>query len=166
MRSAGEREKMANNSTNELKVGRKAPDFTLQSADRKKVSLKDFRGKKVVLYFYPKDMTTGCTAEACSFRDNIKAILRKGAEVVGVSVDDVDSHKQFAEKYTLPFLLLSDENKEVVKTYGVWKEKSLYGKKFMGIERTTFIIDEKGKIAHIFPKVKVEGHTEEVLAKL
>lgn len=157
---------MPKTSTISLAVGQKAPEFTLLSAEGKKVSLKDLRGKKVVLYFYPKDMTPGCMAEACFFRDNIGAVRRKGAEVIGVSVDDVDSHKKFTEKYDLPFLLLSDENKEVVKAYGVWKEKSLYGKKFMGIERTTFIIDEDGKIAHIFPKVKVEGHTEEVLEKL
>lgn len=157
---------MPTKSTNSLEVGQKAPEFTLLSTDGKKVSLKEFRGKKVVLYFYPKDMTPGCSAEACSFRDNIGAVRRKGAEVIGISADDIDSHKKFTEKYDLPFLLLSDENKEVVKAYGVWKEKSLYGKKFMGIERTTFIIDEQGKIAHIFPKVKVNGHTTEVLEKL
>lgn len=152
--------------TSSLEIGQKAPDFTLVSSEGNKVSLKDFRGKKIVLYFYPKDMTPGCTAEACSFRDNMSAIRRKGAEVIGISADDVRSHRKFADKYSLPFLLLSDEHKEVIDAYGVWKKKSLYGRTFMGIERTTFIIDENGVISHIFPKVKVEGHTEEVLEKL
>lgn len=147
-------------------VGQKAPDFTLPSTEGKSVSLKDFRGKKIVLYFYPKDMTPGCTAEACSFRDNFSVLRRKEAEVIGVSADDVDSHRKFTGKYELPFLLLSDVKKEVVKAYGVWKQKSLYGRKFMGIERTTFIIDEKGKIVRIFSRVKVDGHTEEVLKAL
>lgn len=147
-------------------VGQKAPDFTLSSTEGKSVSLKDFRGKKIVLYFYPKDMTPGCTAEACSFRDNFSVLRRKEAEVIGVSADDVDSHRKFTGKYELPFLLLSDVKKEVVKAYGVWKQKSLYGRKFMGIERTTFIIDEKGKIVRIFSRVKVDGHTEEVLKAL
>lgn len=149
-----------------LEIGQKAPDFSLPSVKGEKVSLKDFRGKKVVLYFYPKDMTPGCTAEACSFRDNYSSIRRKGAEIIGISADDLKSHRKFAEKYNLPFLLLSDEQKSAVKAYGVWKEKSLYGRTFMGIERTTFVIDEEGNIAHIFPKVKVDGHTEEVLKVL
>src|SRR5712692_6300749 len=157
---------MANTPVHSLEDGIKAPDFTLQSLDGKEISLKDFRGKKVVLYFYPKDMTPGCTVEACSFRDNIGLLRKKGAEVLGVSIDDIESHKKFAQKYNLQFPLLSDEKKEVVTRYGVWKEKSMYGKKYMGIERTTFIIDEKGNIAHIFPKVKVEGHTEEILNAL
>lgn len=149
-----------------VKVGDKAPNFTLTSGGGEKISLADFKGKKVVLYFYPKDDTPGCTKEACSFRDNFSALKRKGAVALGVSVDSPDSHKKFSEKYSLPFTLLSDEKKEVVKSYGVWKEKSLYGRKFMGTERTTFIIDEQTKIAHIFPKVKVDGHTKEVLEKL
>ena len=149
-----------------LKVGDKAPSFTLVSGDAEKISLSDFKGKKVVLYFYPKDDTPGCTKEACSFRDDFGALKRKGAAVLGVSVDHIDSHKRFSKKYSLPFPLLSDEEKEVVKAYGVWKEKSLYGRKFMGTERTTFIIDEQGKIAHLFPKVKVDGHTKEILDKL
>ena len=149
-----------------LKVGDRAPEFSLSSTDGTTISLKDLRGKKVVLYFYPKDDTPGCTKEACSFRDNLTRVRRKGAEVLGVSADSVKSHQKFSQKYDLPFPLLSDENKEVLNAYGVWKQKSFLGKKYMGIERTTFIIDENGKIAHIFPKVKVVGHTEEVLEKL
>ena len=148
------------------KVGEKAPAFSLPAGDGKTVSLKDFKGKKMVLYFYPKDNTSGCTKEACSFRDNMGILKKKGAVVLGVSADSVDSHRKFAEKYDLSFPLLSDEKKEMIKSYGVWKEKSMYGKKYYGIERTTFVIDEKGTITHIFPKVKVEGHTEEVLAVL
>jgi len=152
--------------TPELRVGQKAPNFTLLSDTGEKISLKDFRGKKVVLYFYPKDDTPGCTKEACSFRDNMNRILERGAVVIGVSADSVESHKKFKEKYNLNFPLLSDEKHKVLEKYGVWKERILYGKKFMGTERTTFIIDESGKIAHIFRKVKVDGHTEEVLKKL
>jgi len=148
------------------KVGDKAPAFALPTGDGKRVSLKDFAGKKIVLYFYPKDNTSGCTKEACSFRDNMAVLKRKGAVVLGVSADSVDSHKRFAEKFALPFPLLSDEKKEMLKRYGVWKQKSMYGKKYYGIERTTFVIDEKGTIAHIFPKVKVDGHTEEILSVL
>ena len=149
-----------------LSVGDAAPDFSLPTGDGKKLSLKDLKGKKVVLYFYPKDNTSGCTREACSFQQNLSAIRRKGAVVVGVSPDSEASHRKFADKYDLTFDLISDEKKEIVKRYGVWKEKSMYGKKYFGIERTTFVIDEKGKISHIFPKVKVDGHTEEVLAVL
>ena len=149
-----------------LSVGDKAPDFLLMSSDGKMISLKDFRGKKIVLYFYPKDDTPGCTKEACSFSENLARVRKKGAKVFGISADSLKSHQKFADKYGLSFLLLSDETKEVIKTYGVWKEKSFLGKKYMGIERTTFIIDEQGKIAHIFPKVKVAGHTEEVLERL
>ena len=149
-----------------LTVGDKAPEFSLPSTDGSIVSLKDFKGKKVVLYFYPKDDTSGCTKEACSFRDNLARVKKKGAVLIGVSADSVGSHKTFTEKYDLPFPLISDEEKSMIKAYGVWKEKSMYGRKYMGIERTTFIIDEKGKIAHIFPKVKVDGHTDEVLAVL
>lgn len=149
-----------------LKVGDKAPDFSLPTGGGEVLALKDFRGKKVVLYFYPKDNTSGCTKEACSFRDNMGPLKKKGAVVLGVSADSVDSHRKFAEKFDLPFPLLSDEKKEMLKSYGVWKQKSMYGKKYYGIERTTFIIDEKGKIAQIFPKVKVDGHTEEILRVL
>ena len=149
-----------------LTVGDKAPEFTLPSTDSTPISLKDFRDKKVVLYFYPKDDTPGCTKEACSFRDNLARVKRKGAMVLGISADSVKSHKKFTEKYVLPFPLLSDESKDVIEAYGVWRQKSFMGKKYMGIVRTTFIIDEEGKMAHIFPQVKVDGHAEEVLEKL
>ena len=149
-----------------LNIGQQAPDFTLASGDGKTLSLKDFNGKKIILYFYPKDNTSGCTKEACSFENNLKAIKRKGAVVVGISADSVDSHVKFAEKYGLSFPLLSDAKKDVVKSYGVWKEKSMYGRKYFGIERTTVVIDEQGIVQHIFSKVKVDGHTEEVLAIL
>lgn len=146
-----------------LKPGDKAPSFDLMSGEGKKVSLKGFRGKKIVLYFYPKDNTSGCTKEACSFQENLESLRKHGAVVIGVSGDSAESHAKFAAKYDLRFSLLSDQSKEVLKSYGVWKEKSLYGRKFMGIERTTFIIDEKGRVSHIFPKVKVEGHVSAVL---
>ncbi len=147
-------------------VGNKAPDFKLLADDGKTVSLKDYRGKKVVLYFYPKDDTPGCTAEACSFRDNLARVTTKGAVILGVSRDDHDSHGKFRDKYHLNFPLLSDDSGKVTEAYGVWKEKSLYGRKFKGIERTTFLIDEQGTVAKIWPKVKVDGHTDEVLAAL
>ncbi len=148
------------------KIGDKAPDFFLMGDDGKEHSLKDFKGKKIVLFFYPKDDTSGCTKEACSFRDNTLLIKKKGAVILGVSGDSVESHKKFVSKYDLNFVLLSNEDRTVLDVYGVWKEKSMYGRTFMGIERTTFIIDEYGKISHIFPKVKVDGHTEEVLNAL
>ncbi|MGD0339348.1 MAG: thioredoxin-dependent thiol peroxidase [Bacteroidota bacterium] len=146
-----------------LTVGKKAPAFTLPDQEGKKVSLKDFKGKKLVLYFYPKDDTPGCTTEACSFRDNMRLVTSKKTNIVGISIDSVQSHKRFQTKYALPFPLLSDESKKIVKLYGVWKEKNMYGKKYMGIERTTFIIDENGVIIHIFIKVKVDGHIDKVL---
>ena len=149
-----------------LKVGSKAPAFTLMSQDGTKVSLKDFAGKKVVLYFYPRDMTPGCTKEACSFSENIDKLKKAGAVVLGVSADSVSSHDKFREKYKLQFPLLSDPDKEVIQKYGVWQEKNMYGKKSMGIVRTTFLIDEKGNVAHIFNKVRVDGHTDAVLSKL
>ncbi len=150
----------------ELEVGDTAPDFELFANDGKKISLKENLGRKVILYFYPRDMTPGCTNEACSFRDNYTEIKKRGAVILGISTDSIQSHKKFIDKYNLPFRLLSDENKEVSNAYGVWKQKSFLGKKYMGIERSTFIIDEEGKIKAIFRKVKVEGHTEEVLNKL
>jgi len=148
----------------QLKPGMKAPDFDLPTGDGKNLSLKSLKGKKVVLYFYPKDNTSGCTKEACSFRDDVRKFQKKNTVIVGVSADSVQSHRKFAEKFDLPFPLLSDEGKDVIQKYGVWKEKSMYGKKYMGIERTTFVIDEKGTITHIFPKVKVDGHIDEVLS--
>jgi len=149
-----------------LEVGKTAPDFTLLDQSDNKVSLKDFKGKKVVLYFYPKDNTSGCTKEACNFRDEFPKFTGVDALILGVSPDSVSSHKKFAEKYNLPFSLLADEDKEVLKKYDVWKEKSMYGRKYMGVERTTIIIDENGKIKKIFSKVKVDGHNKEILEAL
>lgn len=149
-----------------LKVGDKAPAFTLRDDSGKKVSLKDFKGKRVVLYFYPKDLTPGCTVEACDFRDASALIKKKKAVVLGVSKDKVITHQKFKEKHELNFPLLSDEEGKVCQDYGVWQEKSLYGKKYMGIARTTFIIGPTGKVEHVFEKVKVKGHTKEVLELL
>jgi peroxiredoxin Q/BCP len=149
-----------------LKTGDKAPEFKLTADNSEEVSLKDYKGKKVVLYFYPKDMTSGCTAEACDFRDNIKKFEKNNAVVIGVSADDTKSHVKFKEKYDLPFTLVSDESKKMLKDYGVWQEKSMYGRKYMGIARTTFVIDEKGKIEKVFEKVKVPGHIDEILENL
>ena len=149
-----------------LKIGQKAPDLMLPSSDGKSLDLKDFAGKKIILYFYPKDNTSGCTKEACSFEDNLQALKKKGAVVIGVSADSVDSHVKFSKKYGLSFPLLSDEKKDILKSYSVWKEKSMYGRKYFGIERTTVIIDEKGIVRQIFNKVKVDGHTDEVRAVL
>ncbi|HED07740.1 MAG TPA: thioredoxin-dependent thiol peroxidase [Ignavibacteria bacterium] len=149
-----------------LEEGKKAPQFTLKDQSGKSVSLKDFLGKKVVLYFYPKDDTPGCTKEACNFRDDFKEIKKENAVILGVSADSETRHKKFVEKYKLPFTLLSDENKKVLEKYGVWQEKSMYGRKYMGIVRSTFIIDEKGKLKKIFPKVKVTNHNKEVLEAL
>ena len=149
-----------------LEPGSKAPEFTLPSNGGKRVSLKDLRGKKVVLYFYPKDNTSGCTKEACDFRDHWDAVRKKGAVVIGVSADSPESHDKFAAKYELPFSLVSDEEKQILKSYGVWQKKSLYGRSFMGVVRTTYVIDERGVITHVFPKVKVEGHVDEVLGVL
>ena len=150
----------------QLSPGDKAPDFSLLGADGKKHSLKDLRGRKIVLYFYPKDDTSGCTKEACSFRDNLSEIKGKGAVVVGVSADGLDSHRKFVEKYDLNFSLLSDEERSALESYDVWKLKSFMGRKYKGIERSTFIIDERGVISHVFRRVKVEGHIQEVLDAL
>ncbi len=149
-----------------LNVGDKAPSFKLKNQDAKVISLADLKGKPIVLYFYPKDDTSGCTKEACNFRDEFPKFGKMKAEIIGVSADSVESHKKFAEKYKLPFNLLSDEKKEVVEKYGVWQEKSMYGKKYMGIVRTTFIIDGQGKIRKIFEKVKVDEHNQEVMEAL
>ncbi len=147
----------------ELKIGQKAPVFSLAASNKETISLKTFKGKRVVLYFYPKDLTSGCTTEACDFRDNLARLEKTGAVVLGISPDSLASHEKFIGKHDLNFLLLSDPEKTVLESYGVWKEKSLYGRKYMGVERTTFIIGKEGKIAHIFPKVKVKGHVDEVL---
>jgi len=149
-----------------LKENNKAPDFILTDMEGNQISLNQFSGKKVVLYFYPKDMTSGCTQEACDFRDSHPEFNKLNAVVLGVSPDDAKSHKKFSDKYNLPFTLLSDSEKKVVEAYGVWKEKSMYGKKYMGVERTTFLIDENGIIKKIFPKVKVAGHIEEIIEAL
>lgn len=144
-------------------TGRKAPDFETVDQDGKTISLKSLKGKRVVLYFYPKDDTPGCTREACAFRDGFADFRKRKVEVLGVSVDDEKSHKKFAEKYKLPFRLLSDPEKKIVKAYGVWGEKSLYGRKYMGTHRVTYLIDEKGKIAAVWPKVKPDAHAREIL---
>ena len=149
-----------------LEVGDRAPAFKLKNQDGDIISLSDLKGKPVVLYFYPKDDTSGCTKEACNFRDEFPKFGKLNAEIIGISADSVDSHKKFADKYKLPFNLLADEKKEIVEKYGVWKEKNMYGRKYMGIERTTFIIDANGKISKIFPKVKVDGHNQEVMDAL
>jgi peroxiredoxin Q/BCP len=148
----------------ELKEGDQAPNFSLSSSDGGTVSLKSLKGKSVVLYFYPKDDTPGCTKEACDFRDLRKKFQAEGAEIYGVSFDSLDSHKKFITKYKLPFPLLADTDKSAATAYGVFKKKVMYGNSFLGIERTTFVIDPQGKIKKIFPKVKVDGHAEEVLA--
>lgn len=147
----------------ELKIGMKAPDFTLPDSQGKEIALSNLKGKKIILYFYPKDNTSGCTAEAVSFRDNYNKFKQANAEVIGISKDSMASHHNFIQKYDLPFTLLSDNEGKVCSLYGVWKEKKMYGRNYMGIERTTFLIDEQGYIQQIFPKVKVKGHIEEVM---
>lgn len=146
----------------ELKTGMKAPDFTLPADGEGSITLSDLKGKAVILYFYPKDDTPGCTAESCDFRDNFAALKRAGAQVVGISRDSVKKHDKFKAKYDLPFPLASDEEGTVCEQYGVWIEKSMYGKKYMGIERSTFLIGADGKIAQIWRKVSVTGHVDEV----
>jgi len=147
-------------------VGAEAPDFTLETDEERQVSLKDYRGKKVVLYFYPKDGTSGCTTEALEFKDVAEQFAQEGAVVLGISKDSVASHQKFKEKYQLPFTLLSDPEAKVLNEYGVWKEKVLYGRKYMGTERTTFLIDEKGIVRKIYSKVKPEGHAQACLLDL
>ena len=149
--------------TKEIKEGNKAPDFTALDQDGKKVKLSSFKGKKnIILYFYPKDMTPGCTTQACDFRDQQKNF--KSTVILGVSIDSQERHQKFIEKHDLPFTLLADVDKKVVQKYGVWQEKKLYGKTFMGIVRSTFIIDKTGTVRKIFVKVKVKNHVEEVLS--
>lgn len=147
-----------------LKVGDKAPAFELKNQDGKTLSLKDYEGRKLALYFYPKDDTPGCTAESCNLRDNYSMLKKKGYEVIGVSADTEKSHKKFANKFKLPFDLLSDGEKKMVEDYGVWGEKMLFGRKYMGIIRTTFIIDENGKIERIIKDVETADHTSQILA--
>jgi peroxiredoxin Q/BCP len=149
-----------------VEPGDKAPDFSLPDQAGRTVRLRDFRGRPVVLYFYPKDNTPGCTKEACDFRDAEAAIGKAGAVVLGVSLDDEASHQKFIAKFSLPFSLLCDEEAGVSKAYGVYKEKSMYGRKYWGIERSTFVIDDGGVIKAAFRKVKVDGHAREVLAAL
>ena len=145
-------------------IGKPAPDFTLPSTTGESISLRQFKGKKtVVLYFYPKDETPGCTREACDFRDQSAEFEKHNVVVLGISNDNMESHQKFKEKHHLSFPLLSDEDASVSKMFGVYKQKNLYGKKYMGIERTTFVIDRTGRIAQIYPKVKVEGHIQDVL---
>ena len=147
----------------ELAVGDKAPEFSLPDQSGKTVSLKDFKGKQIVLYFYPKDDTPGCTKEACSFRDSEATLKKAGAVVLGVSMDGKVSHQKFIVKFQLPFTLLSDEEAAVSKAYGVYKLKNMYGRTYWGLERSTFVIDTAGKLKAIYRKVKVDGHTDEVL---
>ena len=146
-----------------LAVGDKAPAFKSTDQDGEPVSLSDYKGQKLVVYFYPKDDTPGCTKEACSIRDGWSQFRRKKVAVLGVSVDDAKSHRKFVDKFSLPFRLAADTDKAIVKAYGVWGEKSMYGRKYMGTHRVTYLIDEKGKIAAVWPKVKPEGHAEEIL---
>jgi peroxiredoxin Q/BCP len=146
-----------------VEEGKPAPDFTLADQNGKNVTLSKLKGSPVVLYFYPKDDTPGCTKEACAFRDEFADFKKAGAVILGVSPDDSASHAKFAKKFELPFTLVADDDKKVCEAYGVWKEKNMYGKKYMGVERTTFVIDKKGLVAKIFAKVKVDGHSTEVL---
>lgn len=146
-----------------LEVGAKAPDFRVKDQSGQEVTLESLRGKKVVLYFYPKDDTPGCTKEACAIRDNFPEFGKLNAEVYGVSVDDEESHRKFIDKYQLPFRLLADTEKQIVEAYGAWGEKSMYGKTYMGVSRITYVIDENGFIAAVYPKVKPETHADELL---
>ena len=149
-----------------LKTGDTAPDFTAKTDGGSEITLSDFQGQNVILYFYPKDDTPGCTKEACGFRDNLPDFEKADAVVLGVSKDSVEKHDKFKAKYDLPFTLVSDEDGAICESYGTWVEKSMYGKKFMGIQRATFLIGKDGKIKHIWPKVRVKGHVESVLEEL
>jgi peroxiredoxin Q/BCP len=146
-----------------LKAGDKAPDFTSKDQNGEEITLANFKGKTVILYFYPKDDTPGCTAEACDFRDNYQSLIGKGYEVIGISTDDSKSHKKFETKYSLPFPLIADEDKSINEAYGVWAEKNMYGKKYMGTARTTFIIDADGIIKQIIEKVDTKAASQQVL---
>ncbi|HEX5168330.1 MAG TPA: thioredoxin-dependent thiol peroxidase [Cyclobacteriaceae bacterium] len=154
---------MVSSAQTKLKTGDKAPDFTAKDQDGKQISLHDYKGKKVVLYFYPKDYTTGCTQEACNLRDNIDHLSDAGYVVLGVSTDDEASHKGFQQKYSLPFSLVADTDKSINQTYGVWVEKERDGKKYMGTARTTFLIDENGIITSIIDKVDTQAHADQIL---
>lgn len=147
----------------ELNIGDTAPDFSAKDTQGNTVTLSNYKGNSIVLYFYPKDDTPGCTKEACNFKDDYVQYQKKGIIILGVSTDDQESHQQFAKKYKLPFPLLVDTDKSIVNCYGVYKEKNMYGKKYMGTNRTTFLIDKEGKIQHIFKKVNVEEHSREIL---
>jgi len=149
-----------------LEVGKQAPHFNLMDQNGKTHHLTDYKGQWVILYFYPKDMTPGCTTEACNFRDEFPAFKKLDAVILGISKDSVQRHKKFTEKYQLPFTLLSDEKGNVCEDYHIWKEKSMYGKTFMGIERSTYLINPKGEIARTFPRVKVKEHAAELLEAL
>ena len=149
-----------------LELGTKAPEFTLLNQDGKEVSLSDFKGKKVVLYFYSKDNTAGCTKQACGFAERYPDFLEKGAEIIGVSKDSVESHRKFADKYNLKFTLLSDTDKKVIQPYDVWKEKNMYGKKSMGVVRTTYLIDEEGMITKAFTKVNATKNPADMLENI
>ena len=150
----------------ELNEGQKAPDFSAKDQNGTNVSLSDFSGKNLILYFYPKDDTPGCTAEACSFRDNYESLLKQGFKVVGVSTDDENSHQKFISKYSLPFPLISDTDKNIVELYGVWVEKNMYGKKYMGIARKTFIIGKDGIIRKIISKVDTKNSSQQIIDSL
>lgn len=150
----------------EIKEGSKAPDFKGVNQNNETIKLSDFKGKKLVLYFYPKDNTSGCTAEACNLNDNYKDFLDKGFSIIGVSPDSVKSHQKFIEKYNLKFDLIADEEKQILETYGVWGEKNMYGRKYMGVNRTTFIINEKGIIDKILKKVKTKEHSQQIFKEL
>jgi peroxiredoxin Q/BCP len=149
-----------------LNIGDKAPEFTLVSDQNEHVALKNFRGKKIVLYFYPKDNTPGCTKEACNFRDGITKFNKKNTIIIGISKDNPEKHQNFKKKYHLPFLLLSDTEGKVCEAYGIFGKKILFGRSFLGIVRSTFLIDEQGIICHIWRKVKVNGHAEQVLNEI
>lgn len=147
-----------------VEIGKQAPDFTLEAQNGEKITLSNLKGKNVVVYFYPKDMTPGCTTEACDFRDQHEQFEKLDAVILGISPDPIDRHQKFVDKYGLPFLLLADTDHQVAEAYGVWKLKKNFGKEYMGIERSTFIIDKQGNIAKEWRKVKVKGHVEEALS--
>lgn len=149
-----------------LEEGQKAPEFTGKTNNDEKINLTDYRGKKLILYFYPKDDTPGCTAEACNLRDNYQALIERGYTILGVSPDSEKSHEKFTTKYNLPFPLISDENKTILKAYGAWGEKKMYGKSYEGVLRTTYVIDEYGIIEKVFRKVDTKNHTQQILESL